>query len=105
MQMELKYLKELYVKESHFRSSSPLPEWMTKQLPNLEALIFIDIENNETSCILDALQNHDVCFQEKLKEFEMPRCNLDDNRLETIFLEILPKFRNISSLYLVRNKI
>jgi len=104
-QMELKYLKTLDLRISQFQSSSLFLPWMAGQLPNLERLVFRDMQKKETNFILDALRNLDVCFQNSLKHFGMARCELNDNQLETILFEIVPKFRNISTLRLVGNEI
>ena len=104
-QMDLKYLKTFHLNDSQFQSSSPFLLWMVGQLPSLEIFEFLSMEKNETNCILDAIQNFDVCLQTNLKEFWMIQCKLNDNHLETILVEILPRFPNISYLDLGWNQI
>jgi len=105
-QMELKYLKTLYLTNSQVRPTSPFLPWMAGQLlPSLEALYFYGAGEIETNYILDALRNLGVCLQSNLEEFRIKRCELNDNQLETLLFEVLPRFPNMNSLDLILNEI
>ncbi|OEU06156.1 hypothetical protein FRACYDRAFT_256201 [Fragilariopsis cylindrus CCMP1102] len=107
IQMKLKNLKILRV-----NSDVPLPassrflKWMTSQLPNLETLEFEnDMENNDHLFIIDSLRTNNVCFHKSLKHLALCCCLTGQESFEILILEIVPKFRDLRSLDLSRNRI
>jgi len=66
-----------------------------------------DMGENGNTCILDFLRtvDVDVSFRDYLKTLEWPCCEVNgDILLETLLLEILPRFPNLSYLILESNE-
>jgi hypothetical protein len=112
--MKLDKLKRLEVDWCDFKSSSSLFfTWMSKQISNLEHLVFDDMEEKPMDIVLDVLRGNDFSFQNKLKSISIHGIFFHDGNkavngnhlLETLMVEIVPKFPDLTALDLQRNKI
>jgi len=97
VQMELKQSKVLELDECELEPSSSFLAWMVgnNNLPMLEKLEFIDMEEDAIDCVLDTLRTaNNTDFQDNLKVLKMPWFYLNNNsRLEKIFwFDVLSRF-------------
>ena len=108
-QMELLYLEKLVVHSCQLKSqASSFLTWMTTKLPLLKSLVFTSssMRKNEAGFIISTLSaSNAVCFQDTIKNLGFYSMHLNDQDLETLVLDILPSFPNISSLNLFANEI
>ncbi|OEU06938.1 hypothetical protein FRACYDRAFT_265309 [Fragilariopsis cylindrus CCMP1102] len=106
-QMELLHLENLAVNDCRLSQASSFLTWMTTKLPWLKSLEFSFIRTkNEVAIIFGTLSaSNAVCFQDTIKNLEFYAMHLNDQDLETLVLDILPSFPNISSLNLFANEI
>ena len=107
IQLELPHLKKLEVESCRLKPSSNFLAWMAEpqSLQNLETLDFLCMEKEDTERVLDGLCNLDgVGFQHNLKKINMNECEIDYDLFEKLMTRVLPKFPNLSALYLPCNR-
>ena len=109
-ELELKNLKKLHVEDCSFGKSSVFAKWLNN-LPMVESLVFENIQQCEIDSIMNTFRNVDALvkshckFKDNLQFCAVLNCDIDNTRFETLWMNILPKFPNVSRLDLRGNKI
>jgi hypothetical protein len=89
-------------------STSPFFAWLTKQLPMLANLHFLQMEDEAIDLMLDFLRSipsDNMSFRDTLECLTIVDCKLNENHFETIWIDIVPKLPKVSSLNLCFNNI
>jgi hypothetical protein len=76
-------------------------------LPNLAQLGIWYMPKDSITSFLNCLRNIEAAcpFRQNLKEIKIHECDLDEDHLETLLFDILPRFPNLTSIRVDRNKI
>ena len=84
---------------------SPVLVWTAFKLPVLESLSIYSAYKTEGEQVLRALKDDRWSFNHSLTRFDFDLCNLKENNLGDLLLEVLPRFPNLRELNLTQNEI
>ena len=97
LRLTLPQLKILWVYSRYDVSCQSFLAWMGQALPNLETLT-LDVGINPLRGFLETTENWS--FKDSLKELDVTDCQLDQQDLENLLLDILPRLPSLSRLKL-----
>ena len=101
--MQLGSLKSIHMEAGSFLYRQTFG--LVIQLPALETLELRVSNEEEKEQVLRVLQNADCSFRQSLKSLDLTYCRMNEDDLETLLFNVLPRFPNLREISLHSNGI